>query len=376
MRILYYHICIILLLLTGCRGWKVADSSLIDIDLRIAPQEKQIHVEDIADVSYLQLALDEEFLFTGMPTVITDSKIIISQYTGDVFVFSREGEPLLKFNRRGSGPDDYSSMYGLVYDEEAEELFVASNRSIMVYSTDGEFKRRLPIPEGAYINEMVSFDTHTLLLYDDYGVYPSPFSLISKVSGEVVDTVSLPRDSKVSVRIIKQDAANVSILQGPTRHIVRHSDRYLLTDYSLDTVFFFSRDKQLSPALVRKPSIQSMDPVVYLNSFISAGEMSFMQAVTVKDENGRLPRVWLMYDRSTGFIYRPTIIMEEYEGKVLNLSVETIASTSDSRLGLIVLSLDELQEAYDDNKLSGELKRIVERSEDDGNDIYLFLHFK
>jgi hypothetical protein len=362
--------------MAGCSGERVTESSRMVVDLNVSPREKEIQLEDIADVDYLQLELDDEFIFSGVPSIITEDKVVISQFSGEILVFSRAGKPLSKFNHRGNGPEDYPSLYGLVYDEHADELFIISDKSIIVYSIKGEFRRRLHMPEGARISEIVDFDAHSLLLYDDYNVYPSPFTFISKESGAVVDTVSLPRDKKIDVRIVRQDENNVSIVQGPMRHIVRHDDGYLLTNYSIDTVYFLSGDKQTSPTLVRKPDIQSMNPAVYLNSYILAGNMAFMLAVTVKDENGRLPRTWLMYEHTTGLLYQPRITLKEYDGKEVNLSVETITATSDSKLGLIVLSLDELQEAYGENRLRGELKRMVEHSEDDGNDIYMLLRFK
>ena len=119
-----------------------------------------------------------------------------------------------------------------------------------------------------------------------------------------------------------------------------------------------------------------MAPVVYLNGFVEAGNYEFVSVVTVKLENGELPITYLMRDKETGSVYRQKMTLNDYQGKYVTISPETIANTQDSKLGLIVLGLVELQDANNENKLSGQLKELVENSDEDGNDIYMLLHFK
>jgi hypothetical protein len=45
-------------------------------------------------------------------------------------------------------------------------------------------------------------------------------------------------------------------------------------------------------------------------------------------------------------------------------------------IGLIELDLVELQDANDEGRLSGRLREIVENSEEDGNNVFMLLHFK
>jgi hypothetical protein len=83
-----------------------------------------------------------------------------------------------------------------------------------------------------------------------------------------------------------------------------------------------------------------------------------------------------MRDKKTGSVYKQKIIFSDYQGKVVTLSPETTVYTQNSRLGLIILGLEELRTANRENKISGKLQELVENSEDDGNDIYMLLHFK
>lgn len=352
------------------------DQSLIQFNVSASYIEKEIALEDICDIEYLQLELDDDFLFSQVPQIVTTDKIIICQHNvGDILIFSRNGKPLFKFNHKGNGPEDYTNLNGLIYDEKSNEFFVKSDNKIIVYSASGVFKRLIPL-NGMFINEIVSFDAETLLLYDDYDSYPTPFSLISKENGSVVTAVDVPKENKINVLYSQIEGENVVMLRAPTFRIVRYYDGYLLTDFSIDTVYFLSRDRKLSPILLRKPAIQSMFPITYLNSFIEAGNFEFASTVTVKNENNKLPRIFLMRDKATGSVYRQKITFNDYKGKQISLSPEAIANTQDSKLGLIVLNLVELQNANSENRLSGNLKELVDSSDKDGNDIYMLLHFK
>ena len=362
--------------LYGCTLEKGSESNLIEFNVSASYPEKEINLEDVADIEYLQLEFDENFLFSEVPQIITSDKIIFCRFlVGDILIFSRNGKPLFKFNHKGSGPEDYTNLYGLIYDETLDELFVRSDSKIVVYSALGEFRRVIPL-QGIFINQIVNYDYESLLLYDDYDSNPVPFSLISKDNGSVVKMIDLPKDKKVNLLFTQTAENNVLTLRAPAYRIVRHNNGFLLTDFSIDTVFFFSQDRELSPILMRKPAIQSMDPIVYMNSFIEAGNYEFVSVITVKNENNKLPAIYLMRDKKTDSVYRQKITFNDFRGKQITLSPETISNTQDSKLGLIVLSLTELQNANRENRLSGKLKELVERSDDDWNDIYMLLHFK
>ena len=96
---------------------------------------------------------------------------------------------------------------GLVYDETTNEIFVRSPNRIMVYSSTGEFKRAIPLLEGASLGGLVNFNSELLLLYDRNNIYPTPFSLISKYDGSIVGTIDMPNGNTIDdvVRITRGD---------------------------------------------------------------------------------------------------------------------------------------------------------------------------
>ena len=375
---LYLSICVtVYSFLSGCTLEKKNENNLIQIDVSASYPEREIKLEDVADIEYLQLELDDDYLFAREPHIVTSNKIIISHsQSGDVLIFSRNGKPLSKFNRKGNGPGEYTYIRVLLYDEISDEIFIKSNDRIFVYSSLGEFKRMIPLSGRMedVESQFVNYDSETFLLYHNNNLYPTPFTVISKKDGSVVDSINTPKGKAVTLFDFYEKG--FLIFSPACYRIVKHHNGYLLTDFTIDTVYLFTRDKNLSPILVRKPKIQSMNPVIYLNSFIEAGNYEFVSAVTVKHENGRLPVKYLMRDKKTGSVYRQKITFNDYQGKIVHLSPETIAITQDSKLGLIVLELEELREANNANKLSGKLKELVENSDWEGNSIYLFLHFR
>jgi len=369
----------------GCSSEKVTDNDLIYFDVSASYPEKEIKLEDVADIEYLQIGVYEDFLFSADPSRITSDKIIFnSSPTGDIIIYSRSGEPLSKFNRRGNGPEEYYyTTRGPIYDEVSDEFFISLQQKIMVYSSSGEYKRSFPLPDGSSMFRFNNYDSKSFLIYDSQDILPAPFTLISKEDGSVVETVNMPISETLDLTIPVFTSNGMSISLHPDIGIiVNYKDGFLLAVHSNDTMYYFSPQKELLPILVRKPEIHSMNPAITVSCFVEAGNYAFMftdKVVEVKMENGgfsSLPRTYLMRDKTTGSVYKQKITLNDYKGKEVNISHRTIINTQDSKLGLIVLGLTELQDANLENRLSGRLKELVDNSDNDGNDIYMLLHFK
>ena len=379
-------VCIsVFFILFGCSSKKEKDNDLIHFNVSISYPEKEIKLEDVADIEYLQLGVFEEFLFSESPTTITSDKIIFNSFsTGDIIIYSRAGKPLSKFNRRGNGPEEYINTTGSpIYDETSDEFFIPLHQKIMVYSSSGEFKRSFPLPDGSFLFRFNNYDSKSFLIYDSQDILPATFTLISKEDGSVLETIkmSIGETLNLTVPISISEGFNLS-LHPEIGNVVNYKDGFLLAIPSNDTMYYFSPQKELLPILVRNPNIHSMNPAITVSCFVEAGNYAFMftdKVVEVKMENGRvpsLPRTYLMRDKTTGSVYKQKIALNDYKGKEVNISHRTIMNTQDSKLGLIVLGLTELQDANLENKLSGRLKELVDNSDDDGNDIYMLLHFK
>lgn len=63
------------------------------IDMNEDYPEKEIVLQDIADISYIPLETNDEFLFDGSVEVVTDQYVITKGHRGnDVCFFSRQGK--------------------------------------------------------------------------------------------------------------------------------------------------------------------------------------------------------------------------------------------------------------------------------------------
>lgn len=336
---------------------------------------KEIKLEDIASVEYLSLKYDDEYLFRGKPEYISDKVIIVyDDAEGKILLFSKDGTPVSKFNHKGNGPGEYGDVSDIIYDEPNDELFVAGRERILVYSPSGVYKRTLPLEAMRF--DIKDWDNESLLVFDKNGGSSSSFFHISKEDGRVLEEVKLQRDAEVKLYVIEMTGNSMYVFIGREDNIVRYENGFLLTDHSLDTVYYYGRDKVLKPAFVRTPAIQTMTPVIYVNSFVEAGGYQFFEVNTVKNGADRFSYTRLMREMKNNSVYTQKIIMGDYEGKEVPIVPDMISVTDNYKTGVVELSLTELKTAYDDGKLKGKLKELVENLNEEDNDVYALLHFK
>ena len=364
--------------ITSCTDKKQSTGEIIHIDVSKNYPEKVITLEDIADVEYVQMEVHDDYLFKASPQYISSSTIMINDYTtNDFLFFTSDGKPKSKFNHYGEGPGDYSFVFLIAYDEKEDKVFVLSNNKILVYSSDGTFNYSIALHEGAKIKSITVYDEESLLIYNDSDVYDNNnFVRISKKDGSVIDRINNTghKDISLYARSESEDAGFVII--ATTYPVLRYKDGFLLTDYSKDTVFFYSRNNELSPVLVRTPTIFEMNPYTIINSFVEAGDYLFFRSLSLKIENNNLPTTFLMINKNDHSVYRQKILLKDYKGKEVSLCPFNISISANPEVGLMQLNLSELQDAYNENKLSGKLKEMVEASDDDSNNIYMILKFK
>lgn len=351
-----------------------SESDVMRINLFQDYQEREIDLNDIADIQYISMDVDENYLFKGSPRYLSENLVIFYNTSdGSFLFFTKEGKPKSKFNHKGGGPGEYPSCSRVLYEEKKDDLFVLTPGKIIIYSSLGDLKRELTLPENMTISDIVNFDDKSLLLYDS-----NDFIVLSKEDGAELKRFKLSSGEKVRLYAMQEKGESVSIIASIKNHIVRYDDGFLLTDYNTDTVFYCNRDFPITPILVKDPSIHEMDPVVYLNSFVESGDYLFFRKVTVKVENNKLPSIYLFKDKHNGLIYEQKIVIQDFEGKQLCIAPETISKTAHAKQGYIELDFEELRDAYENNLLHGQLKELVESlvSKSDANNVYMLITFR
>jgi hypothetical protein len=97
------------ILQSGCLSDKQPYDGVPFIDTRKNYPEKEIILTDIADIIYLHLNTDDEdYLYNGSIFYETENTLLVAcRSSNSIMFFSRDGNPISRFNRFGQGPEEY-----------------------------------------------------------------------------------------------------------------------------------------------------------------------------------------------------------------------------------------------------------------------------
>ena len=388
------YLFIVVIIATGCSSNNQTGSILPFIDVRKNYPEKEIILTDIAEVVYVHLSTEnEDYLYQGGIRDITENTIVIHDNSSDkILFFSKDGTPKSFFNRKGQGTEEYTGVRFIIFDEDADDVFIYSMGNIFqVYSSTGEYKRTLFLPEGIFVNGCASFDRETFIVYDessrinrtqkglmDFSIEhkDSSFIQISNVDGKVIHYLELSDKN-----IVLRDDRNFGDIRGPvgrTSRLIKCKEGVLICNPETDTVFLYGTDKSLKPVIHKTPLVSDLDPMVYMNNCVDVGRYQFIEVFTVRWDEGAFPFPVKYYirDTKTGEIFRQKIILPDYHGKEFIFS--PLQTGRDYENGTFIeLDLIELKQAYKDNRLGGKLKELVATlNELEDNNVFMFICFR
>jgi len=368
----------ILFVITGCVSNKQSTDAIISVDVTANYPKKDIILQDFMNVEYIALETNDEFLCQGKVKAIGKEIILITNTSaGDILIFDRKGKGIRKINRQGRGSEEYLYILGITLDEDNGEMFVNdpySNR-IVVYDLFGKFKRSLPYNEGIKHDNVYNFDKEHLICdnmlfrVDRETPDISPFIVISKLDGSVVNDIQIPYQHKKTVSMrtqVNADMATYSVYRFFS--IIPYRDSWILTEPSSDTVFRLSPDYSIIPFIVRNPSIQSMNLEVFLLPRMLTEHFYFLE--TIKKEKG-FPKTNLVYDRKEKAIYEYTLYNGDYSNKKMVDMMQK--NVSDGIVFWQEIGADELVESYKKGELKGKLKEITTGLEEDSNPVIMLV---
>lgn len=384
-----------LLLLAACGTREKEISGPVLFDATRDYPEKQLLLDEVADITYVPLSSEtDSALFRGTLAHVSERTVTIHDFPRGIFyLFDRSGRYLSSFNHKGQGPEDYNFLITAFVDEARGELFAIEKNRIQVYDLKGDYRRTLRLPDGAWVYEAADGGDGSILLVDNQErasilyagmvdenaeAYEQPFVRISKEDGGLVSYITLPKNFLVDLSADLQSSGISLKVFGPMHRLVSHRDGFLLTNQETDTIFLYAHD-QLKPMMIHTPPVSEQGEKSYLNGYVEAGDYLFFEKVIVKAvENRRppVPSVYYLYDKRENQFYEQSVGMRDFEGKRIDLTPKIIQPSRDARLGCLLLTVDELQTANADGKLSGELKRIVDEMPEDSNDLLMLMRFK
>ena len=381
----------IIILVASCIGTDSA-THIITVDVLKQYPEKNILVEDIAEIEYIVPETKDDYLFSYVLDISENLNFIIGgNHVENSFIFfSREtGKPVSKINRYGNGPEEYNLAAASVYSEKDDEFFILNYPSgINVYGRDGTYKRKLKFRERSYLGGPEAFydyDSDNLLFYDgfqgDINDYPTAFVLLSKKDGSITKEIPIAYEKKVSLMFTQKTDGNALVGSMPDVYFaVYNGNDFLLTDYSIDTVYRFTQNQELIPVLIRKPSIQTMEPKTILHSWLETDQYLFLSTNKLEidwNDPSEFAGKSLLVEKSSGDIYEAVVRMKDYKDKNLILGPGVLSrSLKDFQTGYIVLPAAELLEALANEKLSGKLKEIASTLNEESNPVIMLMKYK
>lgn len=370
---------IILLVMGGCgtnnQSGNESDT-FITVDIKASYPQKALTLQDFMNVEYIPLESSDEFICQGRVLDIGKDIILVKNdlQDGDIFIFDRKGKGLRKINHRGTGSNEYVIIYGVVLDEDNNEIFIndVMSRKIIVYDLYGKFKRSFRYNDGFINDNIYNFDKENLICEINLNSEipdQSMFAIISKQDGHIVNKIQIPYKQKKSTRIDSNSNLFTMYQYYP---ILPFHGNWILSEASSDTVFSYSPDYNMTPFMTRYPSVQSMNPEVFLFPKILTDPYYFMEKVT-KENN--FPKTNLMYDKQKKSVYEYTLYNDDYSNKQhVNIAAW---ETKNDKIGYWQkIEAYELIESYEKGELKGKLKEIAAGLDEKSNPVIMLIKNK
>jgi len=379
---------ILLLVIVGCKGSEQSNDDFITVDVTKSYKSKiELILQDFMDVEYIQLETNDEFVNQGFVWTIGKNHILVTNrnvfVSGDIFVYDRTGKALQKFNRKGQGKEEYLLCFGLMLDEENNEIYVHSlpEKKIQVYDLFGNYKRSLQYKEnnnGMSFSEIFIYDKDNLICYDKFNK-KGGFFLISKEDGRITQKIEIPtKDTEMHRVIDRGEGVQVTVGPDNVRGIYQNNGKWVLSEVLSDTVYNLLPDYSLLPYILKTPSIQSMNPEVLLVLRLLSDRYIFFETVTnefnYNSETG-YPKKFLMYDIQKKDFFGYTIYNGDYSTKK-EIFLSVLRPVNHEIESWQPLESYQLVEALEKGELKGRLKEIAAGLDAEDNPVIMLVKHK
>ena len=385
-RVKTISVMILLVVLAGCGENKQSNDDLIVVDVLKSYPKKELILQDFMDVEYIPLEISDEFVCQGWVQDISKDILIVrnNMNDGDIFVFDRKtGKGIQKINRKGQGNEEYTGMSKIVVDEDDHEIYVNNHtaRKIMVYDIEGNFQRSLKQNDDLYFFSIFNFDRENLICNNHNVIDKSPFRIVSKQHGSLIKDITIPFEEKKSIYVtIRDEATNMINVTSPGTYnpIIQNFGTWVLVDYSADTIYSYLPDHTMKPFILRTPSIESMDPEVFLFLNTITDRYYFMESVKIEydfNKDDGFPATDLLYDKIEKSIFEYTVYNDDYANKK-NVNMKSSSINNEIAVWQRIEAF-ELVEAYEKGELKdGKLKEIASKMDAEDNPVIMLIKHK
>lgn len=351
---------------------------------------KEFILNDLADITYIPIETNNDVLINNGINALShfsDKYIIIVNYKSyDCYIFDRNGKIINFFNHKGQGPNEYLNITGITVDETKREIYIVDHpqkNRIMVYSFDGDFVRKLSLPTKTTIGTIHNFDNETLLCEDNNhrNGNKKPYFLISKQNGHIINELDIIfNKERISPRFYqKTGEKGVMAIAYGYNPIIRFNEDFIIGDISHDTIYQYSKNKTLTPILVKTPSIYSQDPQIMVIPEFKTPKLFFLEKTERKfnsEEKKGFEREKIVYDYQFGLFYKYALKNKDYPNQNFYLNSGGYAYRAEKNTLCQFIPAEELIEANDNGELHGPLKEITKTLKIDDNPVLMIIKFK
>ena len=382
---------VISLIMAGCGNNKQSGNesdSFITIDVTASYPQKELILQNFMDVEYITLETTDEFLNQGIVLDVGKELILVKNLIddGDIFIYDRNGKGIRKINRRGQGPEEYTSIASIVLDESNIEIFITTGpetRKLLVYDLFGKFKRSISYRDGPLrYDKIYNYDNDNLICHNFYFLGAEEasngltHSIISKNDGSITKDIYMPVKEKKStmLKIVQPNGGIITLsVQLLFYPIITYRNNWILTEYLSDTVYSYRPDDSMCPFIVRVPSIQSMNTEAFLFPGILSDHYYFMQILRKRHDES-FTTSELVYDKQEKTIFECTVYNDDYSTK-RTVSM-TRATINDEIAFCQIIEAYELIKSLERGELKGKLKEIATGLDEDSNPVIMLVKYK
>ena len=392
-RILYSAALMLALLATGCGDANQKTCALPQIDVRTDYPEKEICLQDVADVSYIPLETTEDVLLDGGATIeVLSSKGIVCVSDNKVYIFHPDGKLRSILDKKGEGPGEYHYLSYTDVDWERKEIYVhnESHKKVFVYSLDGRFNHQYDVDVRIRQKDMLNDRQGHLIFYREYAGAVrkgqiEPYRPVVRMSLEdgTVDSLSWQNQYHINKEVRARLGDRNVTMVFPMSALTRLDDEVYVSEVGSDTIYHLRGDS-LEPFFTRTPSVQDEDCkyLLYLQGITPHHYLLRLQAKVVGDSYTVGDMVYyddvetksVMYEQATGDICFPKFSNKDYQA-VDDALGELLFNGCDSNTAYLKLEAHQLIEALESGELSGELKTIAEGLKEDDNPVLMVVKF-
>ena len=383
--------------LTGCQSKSGQKGDLPVIDLSKKYSQKEVHLGSIADVEYLPLETTSEVLLDQDAKIFYFCEkyiLVLNQRLGEILAFDRNGKNIKSFRiPHGPGPMEFARIERIAFDDVSQEIYLFDVvGKILVYSLTGEYVRTMEqIPGLNSFSCMLNFDEETFLIYQEYAKRgdnkppENPYSLVSKDDGSVVFSFDINFYDRFPIAVLDLETFTVYEYTFPVN---RHFGQdFVIADISSDTVFMLTKQRELKPLLVRTPTVvDSSEPRTVWRTELTTDKFIVLRTMVMNferfiatGERDRNP-VFIKYEFETGQISEVvSFIIDDYPTFNWESARQLFFDVVDNpqkNVAVKLLDVALLKEAQEENKLKGELDKLVATLGEEDNPVIMIVNFK